>query len=121
MGEIDPLPPVTSSGETPGRSLLGPLSIAAALASVLMLCAALGLAYLTGAQNSATDRLWILELVTGVMVLFSLAGVGLGVASLVRQDGNRMLGIIALLFNGWNLTGCCVIALIAIVLVAGTP
>ncbi len=119
MDELTPLPPVISPGESSGRSLLGLLSFAAALASVLALCAALGLTYLAGTQNSGMDRLWLLELVSGAMVLLSLAGMGLGIASLVRQDSNRMLSVFALLFNGWSLTGCCVVLIIAIMLVAG--
>ncbi len=104
--------PPPSYPEPVGTSRMGIGSFIAAVISLFMGCAFFGLAYAIGNNNvpeSNTSSL-ILLCMLGLVVIACLAGVGLGITSLVQKEANKAFAILGLVFSvAIGIGMCCLI------------
>ncbi|MBI4733186.1 MAG: hypothetical protein HY781_13890 [Chloroflexi bacterium] len=104
-------------------SPLGIISFVLSILALGLVCLFFIYAYILGSDASTVSTGasvigWVF--ICGVS-LFTLAGLGLGIAAVVQPAQNKVFGILGLVFNALILIGFCLFMLFAVFVAASMP
>lgn len=107
-----PPPPVTRK-----HSPLGIVSFVLSILSIGLICIFLIYAYIIGNSGTAITTqasvsVWVFIC---VISLFSLVGLGLGIAAVIQPASSKVFGVLGLVFNALVMIGFCILLILSVV------